>query len=150
MRYRWRLILPSFFLALFILGAFQGVIFQRRISETHPSLYFYWAFIRLDSDPLNRSGSESIKPCQSDQENCVSFDGPTWVEPGVGARIYYVLAFPAIFTGMAIVRHLGHFGISEKITFFALIPPLLFAWFYLVGFLTDKWYEKRLTKHPLL
>lgn len=79
----------------------------------------------------------------------MSFDGPMWVEPGLGARIYYVLAFPAIFTGMVIVRLLGQFGISEKITFFALIPPLLFAWFYLVGFLPDEWREKRLARHPL-
>jgi hypothetical protein len=65
MRRRWNLVLPLCGLALFLLGAYQGFRFTRRTYGIRPTRYFYWASIRLDSDPLNRHPvPESLAPCK--------------------------------------------------------------------------------------
>jgi hypothetical protein len=52
-------------------------------------------------------------------------------------------AFPAFVFGGVIVRSLGRLGISEVSSFMVLMPLLISAWFYFVGWLVDRWRFKR-------
>jgi hypothetical protein len=145
MRRRWSLILPLCGLALFFLGTYQGFRLNRRIYANRPTRYFYWASLRLDSDPLNRHPvPESVAPCKNGEENCVSWDPPyIWVEPGWGEKALILSALPAFAISAGIVRILARLGISEVPTFFVSMPLLVFAWFYLIGWLLDRWRHKR-------
>jgi hypothetical protein len=52
-------------------------------------------------------------------------------------------AFPAFVVGGLAVEGLGRLGISEFSTFMFLMPVLIVAWYYLVGWLLDRWLGKR-------
>ena len=125
MRRRWSLVLPLCGLALFLLGTYQGFRFTRRVYGNRPTHYFYWASIRLDSDPLNRHPvPESVAPCKNGEENCGSWESPyVWVEPGWGAKAFMLSALPAFAISAGIVRILARWGISEVATFFVSMPP---------------------------
>jgi hypothetical protein len=47
-------------------------------------------------------------------------------------------ALPAFVISAGIVGILARFGISEVTAFFVSMPLLIFAWFYLVGWLFDE------------
>jgi hypothetical protein len=52
-------------------------------------------------------------------------------------------AFPAFVVGGLAVGGLGRLGISEFSTFMLLMPVLIVAWYYFVGWLLDRWLGKR-------
>jgi hypothetical protein len=66
-----------------------------------------------------------------------------WVDPGWAEKTLVVSAFPAFVVGAAIVGGLARLGMSEVSTFPVSVPVLIFAWFYFVGWLVDRWRYKR-------
>ena len=52
-------------------------------------------------------------------------------------------ALPAFVVGTAVVRGLAGLGVSEVWSFMIVMPLLILAWFYFVGWLTDRWVHKR-------
>ena len=144
MRRRWSLVLPLCGLTVFLIGTYGSFRFNREVFGNRPTRYFYWSSIRLDSDPLNRHPvPESVAPCKNGEENCVSWDPAyIWVDPGWGAKTFVLSALPAFVIGAGIVRILARFGMSEVETFFVSMPLVIFVWFYLIGWLIDRWRRK--------
>jgi len=54
-----------------------------------------------------------------------------------------LLALPAFVLGAISVSVLGHLGVNEVWSFMLLMPLFVFAWFYFVGWLVDRWVRKR-------
>jgi hypothetical protein len=82
--------------------------------------------------------------CKDGIEDCTTLDPVyIWVDPGWAERMLLVSAFPAFIAGAAIVAGLARLGISELSTFTVSIPVLIFAWFYFVGWVIDRWRYKR-------
>lgn len=104
--------------------------------------YFWWGSVRLDSDPLNRR--PAMKPCaQETDEECVEEPQYIWINPGLIERALVLSALPAFLLVIAVVRGMSHLGVSELLTFMITMPPLTFAWFYMIGWLLDRWQHKR-------
>jgi len=59
-------------------------------------------------------------------------------------------ALPAFVVGTAVVRALAHLGVSEVWSFMIVMPLLILAWFYFVGWLTDRWVHKRSQRPNML
>ena len=147
MRKRWRIVLPVIGLALFGAESYHSVRFNR---ETHqiPSRYFWWSSIRLDSDPLNRH-PQGATPCKNGQVNCGTWVlRDTWVEPALLTRFQMLSAFPAFSVGGLAVGGLGRLGISQVPSFMFLMPLLIFAWYYFIGWQLDRWLSKRTPQGP--
>ena len=142
MRIRWRLALPLLGLSLFALISYKS--FQRnRVRGFSDSHYFYWSSIRLGPDPLRIEPPPTV-PCKDASENCVAWDPDTnWINPGLAARLLVLTALPAFVIGIFIIHALARLGISEVTTFMVSMPFLIFAWYYLVGWLIDRWRSKR-------
>jgi len=97
----------------------------------------------LDSDPLNKN-PKPRSPCQDKKENCVHRElAYQWVQPGLLDKLLVVSALPAFLAGAAMVIGLSNLGIDEVLTFMVSMPILIFAWYYLVGWLIDRWSHKR-------
>lgn len=143
MRIRWRLILPVVALLLFSLGTYE--------SFAHPifpqSRYFWWASLRLDSDPLGkRNSSTSTGDCKPAGEACLFVDTEyILVHPGWLARLLIICAAPAFILGRLVVHGFARLGISEVRTFMVSMPLLIATWFYFVGWLLDRRRLKRTT-----
>jgi hypothetical protein len=135
MRTSWRRVLPLLGLLLFSCVTYQTM-------QRHPasSRYFWWSSIPLDSTPL----SKSEPTCKEGGENC-----PEWgpqsivVESGLLARVLIFSAIPVFLLGPLITVELGRLGISEVLTFMVSMPLLIGSWFYLLGWLIDRWERKR-------
>jgi hypothetical protein len=140
---RWRLVLPVVGLILFA-GVTNNSFRMNHAIQRTPSRYFWWSSTRLDSDPLNRHPL-ATEPCtDSSIEKCGDWTTEfIWVHPGWVAKSLMLSAFPVFMFGLLIVRGLGRFGISEVTSFMVLMPLLVFAWYYLVGWLIDRWKYKR-------
>jgi hypothetical protein len=140
---RWRVVLPIIGVLLFLGESSESVGMNRK---AHTSRYFYWSSIRLDSDPLNRHPRPlKLLPCKDQTENCVGFDSEyIWVDPGWLAKLLILSAFPAFVFGGFAVHGLGRLGISEVRTFMVSMPLMIVTWYYLVGWLVDRWRYKRL------
>ena len=54
-----------------------------------------------------------------------------------------ISAFPAFIVGALIVSGLGRVGVNEVLSFMLLVPPLIFAWYYFLGWSVDRWRRKR-------
>jgi hypothetical protein len=52
-------------------------------------------------------------------------------------------ALPAFLVGTGVVHGLARLGVSEVISFMVSMPLLIFAWFYLVGWLVDRRLRRR-------
>ena len=52
-------------------------------------------------------------------------------------------AFPAFLAGFALVLLLARKGINEVMTFMVAMPMLLYGWYYLVGWLIERWISGR-------
>jgi hypothetical protein len=142
MRNRWRLILPIVGLLLFS-GVSLDSLHRRRAYQKDPGRYFYWASVRLDSDPLNQQ-PQVATPCKDAENGCVAWDPVSlWVDPGFLAKMLLVSAIPAFVIGIWFVRILGHHGVNEVLTFMAVMPVLVAVWYYAVGSLIDRWMYKR-------
>jgi len=145
MRIQWRLVLPIVGLALFAAETNTSLGFNHKV-ERAPSRYFYWAGIRLDSDPLNRRPpAPTTTACKEGPENCVTWElRSVWIDPGLLAQGLEYSALPAFILGGFVTIGLGRLGINEIWTFMLTMPVLVFAWYYFVGWLIDRWTRKRL------
>lgn len=149
MRMRWRPILCIWSMTLFGLLTYGSMRMNstRFDSGTHPlhphNRYFWWGSIRLDSEPLGER--HILKPWveESDAE-CVGTPLYIWVHPGWIERALILTALPAFFLAVVITHGLARLGISELLSFMSAMPLLTLAWFYLIGWLLDRWQHKRL------
>jgi len=66
-----------------------------------------------------------------------------WVSPGLLPGTLMLSAIPAFVVGMWFVRALGRHGVNEVLTFMALMPVLVAAWYYAVDWVIDRWTDKR-------
>ena len=132
MRKRWRAVLPVIGTILFSVVSYHSLCVDR---ET-PSRYFWWSSIRLDSDPSNR-GNWGAMPCQDGKENCWELRNK-WVDPGLLEEFLMLSALPAFVVGGFAVRTLGTMGINEVSSFMLLMPVLICAWYYFIGWLLDR------------
>jgi len=140
MRKRWRVVLPVIGIILFSLVSYHSL----RVDRETPSRYFWWSSIRLDSDPWNKRYWGAI-PCQDGKENCWQLR-TKWVDPALLDQFLMVSALPAFAIGRFAVRSLGGRGISQVSSFMFLMPVLIGAWYYLVGWLLDRWIYMRLQR----
>lgn len=143
---RWRVILLLWGLSLFTTLTFLSVRVDHQNHRNHPSRYFWWGTARLDSDPMNRRPTQTaaVRPCPDNADDCFEWDPETiWVEPGLMERCLVFSALPAFVVGRAVVRCLGHLGVSEVATFMVTMPLCIGLWFYLVGWLLDRRRYKR-------
>ena len=141
MRRRWQLLLPLFGLLLFAVGSYESIRMNHDAGATR---YRWWSNIRLDTDPLGRHQPAFI-PCKNDpQQNCADW-APVliWVDPGPLAIAFRLSAFPAFSLSRLTVHGLGHFGVNEVATFYALTPILIALWFFCVGWLLDRLRSRR-------
>ena len=139
MRKRCRLAFPFIGIILFSIVSYHSL----RVDRETPSRYFWWSSIRLDSDPSNRRNSGAIQiPCQEGKENCWELR-TEWVDPGLLEQFLMLSALPAFVLGGFAVRSLGRMGINQVSSFMFLMPVLICAWYYLIGWLLDRWISKR-------
>jgi hypothetical protein len=59
-----------------------------------------------------------------------------------------ISALPAFVVGAISVKALAHLGISEVWSFVILMPFLIFAWFYFVGWLIERLLRNRRSHLP--
>ena len=100
-----------------------------------------WSTIRLDSDPAHRRNWDA-KPCGDRNGNCWYLQD-MWIDPGPLHKALMLSAFPAFVLGGLVVGLFGRFGISQVSTFMVFMPVLIFAWYYFIGSLLDRWIRRR-------
>jgi hypothetical protein len=136
MRRRRRLVLPIVGLVLFAGETYHSVRTNREGSSA-PSRYFWWSFIRLDSDPGSKS-PQVPAPCKSGEEHCVSWDLPNrWIDPGWLSEWLMLSAAPAFIVEAVVLGSLRHLGVNEIWVFMISMPMLIFGWYYFIGWLID-------------
>jgi hypothetical protein len=59
-------------------------------------------------------------------------------------------ALPAFIIGGLAVSGLGKLGISQVPRFMLLMPALICAWYFLIGWLLDRWIRRRLKRRTQL
>jgi hypothetical protein len=141
---RWRWILPAVGLLLFFGETQASVRMNREFAHgrTH-SRYFWWGSFRLDSEPRL---DPTLGQCRDNTEPCVNWElSITHVDPGYLVIAQLVGAFPAFFVGVRIVHALASAGANEVVTFFVLLPCLILARYYFLGWLLDlRKYKRKL------
>jgi hypothetical protein len=130
---RWRLALPFIGLILFAGVTYRSLRIHRALGS--PSRYFWWSSIRLDSDPLDKKPHSPVSTGW-DLRNM-------WVDPGWVDQLLFVSALPAFAAGAIVVSGLGRLGISEVSSFMISVPLFIFAWYYFLGWLIQRWTCKR-------
>jgi hypothetical protein len=137
-----RLILPFIGLFLFAAETYHSV-HPNQAFHRAPSKYFWWSSIPLDSDPLNRH-PQVAAPCKEGVENCDRWVyRAVWVDPALTTRALTASALPAFAIGLLITSGLRHLAINEVWSFMISMPVLIFAWFYFVSWLIDRWIFQR-------
>jgi hypothetical protein len=88
--------------------------------------------LRLDSDPANK------------YNRATTWDlADRWVDPGLLEKFLIISAFPAFVVGGFAVGGLGRLGIDQVLSFMSVMPILIFAWYYFMGWLFDLWIRRR-------
>jgi hypothetical protein len=123
--------LPPIGLVLFSVVTFHSFHVNAESQRT-PTRYFWWSFIRLNSDPANKYRWDTTWDLAD-----------RWVDPGFLEAVTIVSALPAFVLGGFIVGGLGRLGINQVSSFMIVMPVLIFAWYYFVGWLFDRWICKR-------
>jgi hypothetical protein len=131
MRVQWRIVLPVVGLALFSVISYHSFHAKAETQRT-PTRYFWWSLIRLDSDPANKRGWDTTWDL-----------GDRWVDPGLLEKFLIISAIPAFVLGGFVVAGLGRLGINQVSSFMFVMPVLIFTWYYLIGWLLDRWIRKR-------
>jgi hypothetical protein len=142
------MILPAFGLVVFCAVSYQS--FGVHQDERRASgKYLWWSTIRLDSDPTNERLPATI-PCDDGTKGCANWDlvPDKWVDPGLLEIAYVLSALPAFVSGMIVVVALGRMGISQVFSFLCLMPMLIFAWYYFLGWLLDRYIRRRPNSPP--
>jgi len=147
MHMRWRLILPVIGLILFGEVSYGSFRFNRELGTT-PRKFYFWSSIRLDSDPMNQR-RKGAAPCKSENLGCAWEPNWIWIDSGYLDKALMLTALPAFAIGAIAVGGLAHLGISEVWTFAVAMPLLIFAWFYFVGWLIDRWVRNPSHLRPL-
>src|SRR5215471_7579200 len=130
----WRLILPALGLLLFAGETYSS--YRQWQMERSPRRYFWWATIQLDSDPLNR---HSLPLERSNTEwNLHEIAEPEWM-----ATSSILSGLPAFLASKLIVAALSRLGVNHVLSFMISAPILLFAWYYFLEWLLDRWRAKR-------
>jgi hypothetical protein len=140
-------ILPAIGLILFGIVTYNNFVVNRAVHR-HPNKYFYWSGARLDTDPLNKH-PKLQRQCEDGEEgdDCVAWDLLEMrSDPGWKARSLVLSALPAFAAGGLILFALGKLGVSQLVTFAVTMPPLLFAWYYFLGWLVDRAINKRFSR----
>lgn len=146
-RLRWRFVFPALGLLAFSTVSYHSLRMNRQFGPT-PRRYYWWSSIRLDTDPLNRN-LQTRPPCNTAVEDCAW--GPhIWIEPGYYAKSLMVAALPAFVLSALTLSRLSHMGINEVWSFAISMPAYMFAWFYLVGWLIDRWLSKCRIQEPFV
>lgn len=140
MKRRWAVVFPLAGVTLFSLIAYHSFT-RGTLNWRNHRHYLYWSSVRLDTDPLNRHPKpEALMPCQNSDDDCMVFDPEyIWVNPGWPTRVLEVSALPAFAIGAILTACLARVGVSELVTFLIAMPILICAWFYLVGWLLDRY-----------
>jgi hypothetical protein len=134
---RRRLILPIVGLFLFAAETRHSVRTNRE-GHSPSNRYFWWSFIPLDSDPKSKHPRVPT-PCKTGEKNCTTWELPNiWVDPGWLSKWFMLSAAPAFVVEGLILGGLGHLGINQVWAFMISMPMLVFAWYYLVGWLIDR------------
>lgn len=150
MRILWRTSLPLVGLALFAMITYQSVgenrkFNQRETAHAGSAKYFWWSYIRLDSDPTHEPTPKSVctdNPGHS--KDCILVEPlAIWIDPGLFVKALIVAAAPAFFASIAIVRAFGRIGVDEVWTFMISTPILICLWFYFIGWLLDRRCKKK-------
>ena len=145
MRVRLKLALPIIGLVLFGAESYHSFRSEREI-ERAPSGYFWWSGIRLDSDPA-KTPSLDATSCKESQENCTSWEfRDRWIYPGLATQFLMASALPAFLIGGLVVSALGKLGVSKALTFMLVMPILICTWYFLIGWLLDRWIRRRLKR----
>src|SRR5512146_2869920 len=112
MRRRWSLILPVCGLLLFSLITLESIETNMR-HQGGSNRFFWWSFIRLDSDPLNRhSIAPAVSPCHDGAPDCVTFElEARWVTPGWLDKSLLYSALPAFLVEALLLVGLGPLGL---------------------------------------
>jgi hypothetical protein len=139
MQKRWRVVLPIIGMVLFSAVTSNSLRFNQKMQRA-PSRYFWWSAIRLDSDPANQRKWGPM-PCESGKENWVVRE--IWVDPGLLEEFLILSAFPAFVLGGLVVALLGKLRISEVSSFMLLMPILILAWYFFIGWLLDRRIRRR-------
>ncbi len=108
----------------------------RRYEKAHGQ-YFWWS-IRLDTHQGDHS-PVATTPCKEDEDNCASWEPHVIEDPGWLTRALILSAFPTFLVGVPLVRVVGRHGASEIWSFMVLMPLLIGAWYYTIGWLIDRW-----------
>src|SRR5262249_61488274 len=97
-----------------------------------------------------RAAPASFRPLQARSEAKLRRLGPVEmaVDAGWLAKALVISAVPAFIAGAFIVRGLGHLGINEVWTFAVSMPLLIAGWFYLIGWVIDRWRYRRAVTLP--
>ena len=142
MRKRCRVVLPVIGISLFSVVSYHSLRFNREI-QSAPRRYFMWSAIRLDSDAANKR-NWGATPCRYNKENCSRWADlqSVWVDPSFVEQFLMLSALPAFFVGGLAVSGLGKMGINQVSSFMFLMPMLIFAWYYLIGWLLDRWISR--------
>jgi hypothetical protein len=132
-------------LVLFGAESYHSFRSQREIDGT-PTRYFLWSGIRLDSQPTKTTIQGSTS-CKDSQENCAGWEfRDRWIYPGLATQILVASAIPAFIIGGMVVSGLGTLGVSKVLSFMLVMPILICAWYFLVGWLLDGWIQGRLNR----
>lgn len=136
--------MPLVGLFLFAVLTYASIRFNRQ-ARVGSHKYFYWSSIRLDTRPLDPHFLNVL--CGANQPDCPPWEPEfIWVEPGLLARICITSSFPAFLIGLFITHRLGRLGVSEFATFMTSMPPLIFAWYYLVSWTIARFVGWRLKR----
>jgi hypothetical protein len=131
----WRFVLPIVGIICFAAQTYRSDRFNQHLAAARGK-YYWWASIRLDSDPLGRNAKFSQPDKSADGREWQLVE--VWDGSGSMARGLMLIALPAFAVGAICVRTLGHIGISQVRTFMVAMPLLIGAWFYFVGWLIDR------------
>ena len=84
------------------------------------------------------------KPCGKAAEGCIAWDTEfVCITPGPLPLLLMLSALPAFAMGRAIVTGLGRLGFSQVSSFMVSMPLLVFAWYYLAGWLADRYRSRK-------
>lgn len=140
-RLRWRFVLPVLGLLGFSSISYHSLRMNRQFGPT-PRSYYWWSSIRLDTDPLNRR-PQTPPPCNAAVQDCGWELRAAWIEPAYYDESFVLAALPAFILSTLTVSRLSRLGINEVWSFAISMPAYTFAWFYLVGWLIERWLSKR-------
>jgi hypothetical protein len=66
-----------------------------------------------------------------------------WVDRGLLEKVLMISALPAFVLGGFVVGGLGRLGINQVSSFMFVMPVLISAWYYFIGWMFDRWIGER-------